>query len=376
MSARYPTPHAIATTIVHPQTSLTGARRFYAAAGVVAYADERLGMANIARRTWLAPGATRRLSTFLDMITPSVGGLLMAPAGVQAPQLDVGSANSAADRLREAAEAKLQHPVEPGHMTLTSLDDCADPGWDWTGVLVYDHQYRLRTGEYVTSRPHAVFHVRADAHPTRAHVLVEIQHARDFEHVQRWVAGLLPATERWSILPVALVDTQARHDDIRTVVGAIGAGGEVMAAHPHTQRAIVADGDAQLAEFVRNMKEARYSTSAQGLDSLIERAENVDHAILSAFDLYHWSGTGNQRVAIRVRLKQHGTDPLTIEWGAVREPRTTAGAPLPEPVKLTSEGWDSMTTANWSEDDRMAHLRRLWSRLVDAVQEGVDSAAA
>lgn len=69
MKGRYPTPHAIAQTITHPHTSLTGARRFYASAGVIAYADERVGMANIARRTWLAPGATRRLSTCLPVRT-------------------------------------------------------------------------------------------------------------------------------------------------------------------------------------------------------------------------------------------------------------------------------------------------------------------
>lgn len=54
----------------------------------------------------------------------------------------------------------------------------------------------------------------------------------------------------------------------------------------------------------------------------------------------------------------------------------TGGTPLPEPVKLGSDGWESMTTASWSDDDRMAHLRSLWSRLVDAVQDGADSVAA
>ncbi|MEN3281462.1 MAG: hypothetical protein V7607_2602 [Solirubrobacteraceae bacterium] len=376
MKERYSTPHAIAQTITHPQTSLTGARRFYASAGVVVYADERLGMANVARRTWLAPGATRRLSTFLDMITPAVGGLLMAPAGVQPPQLDLGGPATAAERLRELAEAHLQQSIEPHRMTLCALDDSPDPNWDWSGVVVYDRPYRLRTGEYVTSRPHAVFHVRGDTRSIRAHVLVEIQHAADFEHVHKWIAALLPATERWSVVPVALLDDRTRHEEIRAVVDAIGAGGQVMAAHPHTQRARAKDADAQLVEFVRHMKEARYSTSIQGLDSLIDRAENVDHAILSAFDLYHWWGTNKQRVAARVRLKQHGTEPLTIDWGAVREPRSAAGVPLPEPVTLSSEGWDSMTSVAWSDDDRMAHLRRLWFRLVGAVQEGADSVAA
>ncbi len=376
MNPSYPTPDAIAQTIAHRETSLTGARALYAAAGVVVYADERLGMANVARRTWLAPGATRRLSTCLDMVTPSVGGLLMAPAGVQAPQLDVGGPRTAAGRLRELAEAHLQQAIAPGRMTLCSLGDSVDQAWDWSGTIAYDHPYRLRTGEFVTSRPQAVFHVRNDGHPTRAHILVEVHHAADFEHVHRWIAQLPPATERWRIVPVALLDGATRHKEIRSIVDAIGSGGQVMAAHPHTQRTGPQDSNATLAEFVRHMKEARYSTSIQGLDSLIDRAERVDHSVLSAFDLYHWSGSDGARVAVRVRLKQHGTDPLTIEWGAVREPRTAAGVPLPSTVSLDSDGWDLMSIVPWPEDQRMAHLRQLWSRLVGAVQESAGAVAA
>jgi hypothetical protein len=374
--SRYPKPHSIAQTISHPQTSLTGARRFYAAAGIVAYADERVGMSNIARRTWLAPGATRRLSTFLDMITPAVGGLMMAPAGVRPPQLEVGGASTAAGRLREFAEARLHDAVAPGHMTLCAIeDDAVDDGWDWSGVLVYDQRYRLRSGEYVVSRPHVRFHVRADTNPARAHILVEVQHGGDFDHVQRWLGSVIPPADRWSVVPVALLDDAARHDDIRTVVDAVGAGGEVTAAHPVIQRASTTDNDLQLVEFVRHMREARYSTTIQGLDSLIERAEGVDHAILSAFDLYHWTD-GDKRYAVRVRLKQHGTNPLTIDWGAIREPRTAAGVPLPGPVTLTSQNWESMTPVTWSDDDRMAHLRGLWLRLIDAIAADAASAAA
>ena len=101
MKGVYPLPRAIAQTIAHPQTSLSGARRFYASAGVVVYAGEHSGMANVAGRVWLAPRATRRLSTFLDMVTPAVGGLLMAPSGVQPLRLDIGSPDTAAGRLRE-----------------------------------------------------------------------------------------------------------------------------------------------------------------------------------------------------------------------------------------------------------------------------------
>jgi hypothetical protein len=372
--SKYPAPHAIAQTIRHEGTSLAGARRFYASARVVVYADERIGMANVAGRTWLGPSATRRISTYLDMVTPGVGGLIMAPAGVQAPQLDVGPQTASA-RLREMAEAKQQQPLGTHKATLCSIAESPDDEWEWTGILAYDHRFRLKTGQYTTSRPLAVFHVRDDTHPTRAHIVVEIRHADDLERVHAWMAELLPTVERWSVVPFALVDD--RHAEVRSLVAAIGAGGEVTVANPQTQKEGTGTApDAQLAEFVRHMREARYTTSIQGLDSLIERAENVDHAILSAFDLYHWSGEGKTRVAVRVRLRQSGMDPLTITWGSVREPYTASGVPISEAIDLNAEGWDLMTAANWDEDRKMSHLRALWTRVIGTLASGASSQAA
>ena len=197
MKGVYPLPSAIAQTIAHPQSSLSGARRFYASTGVVVYAGEHSGMANVAGRVWLAPRATRRLSTFLDMVTPAVGGLLMAPSGVQPLRLDIGSPDTAAGRLRELSEAHLQQPVGEHRTSLCALQASGSPGWEWSGTLAYDHLYRLRSGEYVTSRPQVLFHVRSDSHPTRAHIMVEIRQPRDLDHVYKWVALLLPAAERW-----------------------------------------------------------------------------------------------------------------------------------------------------------------------------------
>jgi hypothetical protein len=367
----YPLPNAIAQTIAHPQTSLSGARRFYASAGVVVYAGEHAGMANVAGRVWLAPRATRRLSTFLDMVTPAVGGLLMAPSGVQPLRLDIGGPDTAASRLRELAEAYLQQSIGEHRMSLCALEASASPGWDWSGALAYDHLYRLRSGEYVTSRPQVVFHVRSDSHPT-----VEIRQPRDLDHVFKWVALLLPASERWSVTPFTLLEDQTRHEEIRCLVDALGAGGEVMVAHPHTERVRDSNTDPELGEFVAHMREVRYSTSIQGLDSLIQRAELVDHSLLSAFDLYHWQGSGSTRAAVRVRVKQHDTSPLTIAWGAAREPRTTAGVPLTGKVALDTEGWEAMTAVTWSEDQRMAHLHALWLRLIAATQDAAGVVAA
>jgi hypothetical protein len=372
----YPLPSAIAQTIAHPQTSLSGARRFYASAGVVVYAGEHSGMANIAGRVWLAPRATRGLSTFLDMVTPAVGGLLMAPSGVQPLRLDIGGPDTATGRLRELAEAHLQQSLGEHRMSLCALQASSSPGWDWSGTLAYDHLYRLRSGEYVTSRPRVIFHVRSDSHPTRAHIMIEIRQPRDLDHVYKWVALLLPASERWSVTPFTLLDDQTRHEEIRCLVDALGAGGEVTVAHPHTERVRDSTPDPDLGEFVSHMREARYSTSIQGLNSLIQRAELVDHSLLSAFDLYHWQGTGSIRTAIRVRVKQHDTNPLTIAWGAAREPRTTAGVPLTGKVALDSEGWEAMTSATWSEDRRMAHLHTLWLRLIAATQDAAGVVAA
>lgn len=377
MKGAYPLPSAIAQTIAHPQTSLSGARRFYASAGVVVYAGEHSGMANIAGRVWLAPPSTRRLSTFLDMVTPAVGGLLMAPSGIQPLRLDIGGPNTAAHRLREIAEAHLQQPIDEHRLSLCALQASASPGWDWSGTLAYDHLYRLRSGEYVTSRPQVVFHVRSDTHPTRAHIMVEIRQPQDLDHVFKWVALLLlPVPERWSVTPFTLLDDQARHEEIRCLVGALGAGGEVAVAHPHTERVRGSHTDPALDEFVAHMREARYSTSIQGLDALIQRAELVDHSLVSAFDLYHWQGRGSRRAAVRVRVKQHDTSPLTIAWGAAREPRTTAGVPLTGKVALDSEGWDAMTAVTWSEDQRMAHLHTLWLRLIAATQDAAGVVAA
>jgi hypothetical protein len=372
----YPLPGAIAQTVAHPQTSLSGARRFYASTGAVVYAGEHSGMANVAGRVWLAPRATRRLSTFLDMITPAVGGLLMAPSGVQPLRLEIGGPDTAAGRLRELAEAHLQHAHGEHHTSLCAVQASASPGWDWSGTLAYDHLYRLRSGEYVTSRPQVIFHVRSDSHPTRAHIMVEIRQPRDLDHVYKWVALLLPPAERWSVTPFTLLDDQTRHEEIRCLVDALGAGGEVTVAHPHTERVRDSAPDPDLGEFVAHMREARYSTSIQGLDSLIQRAELVDRSLLSAFDLYHWQGTGPNRAAVRVRIKQHDTNPLMVAWGAAREPRTTAGVPLAGKVSLDSEGWETMTAITWSEDQRMAHLHTLWLRLIAATQDAAGVVAA
>jgi hypothetical protein len=371
---RYPTPDAIAQTIRHPGASMTGARRFYGSAGVAIYADERAGLANVASRVWLGPNITRRLSTYLDIVTPGVGGLIMQPAGVQPAQIDGVGPQAASARLREMAEAKHQVPVGLHKATLCSVEDSPDTQWQWSGLLAYDHQYRLKSGQYTTSRPMATFHVRGDAHPTRAHVLVEIHHTEDLDRVRAWIAALLPSAERWSVVPFALLDD--RHAEIRAVVAAVGNGGEVTVANPRTRKAHVSSGDSELVEFVRHMKEARYTTANQGLESLIERAESVDHAILSAFDLYHWHGDGKNRVATRIRLKQAGMDPLTLMFGGAREIYTSSGMPLSQPIDLDAAGWDSLTSAAWDDDRKMAHLRLLWSRIIDSLQSSASSQAA
>ena len=372
--SRYPTPDAIAQTIRHPSTSVSGARRFYGSAGVAVYADDRVGLANVASRVWLGPTVTRQLSTYLDMVTPGVAGLVMQPAGVQPLQIEgIGPATASA-RLREIAEVRHQSPIGPHRATICSVEDSADPQWDWTGLLAYDHSYRLKSGQYTTSRPVATFHVRSDSHPTRAHILVEIHHADELDRVREWMVVGLPSAERWSIVPFALLDD--RHAEIRSVIAAVGAGGDVTVANPQTEKVRPAPNSPDLAEFVRHMKEARYTTTIQGLESLIDRAEQVDHAILSAFDLHHWHDDASRRVAIRIRLKQSGMDPLTLTWGGVREPYTASGHPLPNPLELSADGWESMSAAAWDDDRKMSHLRLLWSRIVASLESGANSAAA
>jgi hypothetical protein len=272
------------------------------------------------------------------------------------------------------AESKHQVPLGTRRATLCSVEKSHDSAWEWSGILAYDHQFRLKSGQYTTSRPMATFHVRGDVHPTSAHILVEIRHVEDLDRVREWIAILVPASERWSIVPFALLDD--RHAEIRAVVSAIGGGGAVTVGNPQIQKIATVPADAKLAEFVRHMREARYTTTIQGLNSLIERAETVDHAVLSAFDLYHWDGAERDQVAVRVRLKQSGTDPLTLTWGSVRECFTTAGMPIPAGADLDAEGWDSLSTAAWDDDRKMTHLRVLWSRVVDSIQTAAASEAA
>jgi hypothetical protein len=203
---------------------------------------------------------------------------------------------------------------------------------------------------------------------------VEIHHADELDRVREWMVVGLPSAERWSIVPFALLDD--RHAEIRSVIAAVGAGGDVTVANPQTEKVRPAPNSPDLAEFVRHMKEARYTTTIQGLESLIDRAEQVDHAILSAFDLHHWHDDASRRVAIRIRLKQSGTDPLTLTWGGVREPYTASGHPLPNPLELSADGWESMSVAAWDDDRKMSHLRLLWSRIVASLESGANSAAA
>lgn len=376
MKAQYPKPSAIAQTIAHRGTSLQGARRLYAANGTVVYAYDRQGMANAVRRTWLQPSSTRRLSTYLDMATSSVGGLTMQPAGVQLPQLDFGTPTTAVGRLRELAEVAEHKPMGRNNRTLCWLGRSDDPAWDWSGILRYDHSYRLRSGEYTTSRPAVTFHVRADpTSPTRANVLVEIRRPTDYRQVHHWLAALLPLEERWAVLPLTFLSGPERHGEIRSVVDEIGCGSEVMVAHGVTERprAPLAR-TPDLGEFERSMQESHYKTSMHGLDALIKRAEEIDFAVVTAFDLYHWHGAESTRVAVRVGVKQHGHNPLTIEFGSVREPRTQGGTPLATPIRISA--WERMTSSDWSEDQRMAHLRRVWTALIGAQRRAAAVAAA
>jgi hypothetical protein len=368
----YPTAGAIAQTVRHENTSLNGVRGFFASAGIVAYASERSGMANIAGRTTLAPSTARRISTFLDMVTPAVGGLVMQPAGVQAPQLGFGPM-TACGRLREAADAKNQCTVGRHRVTLECVDVSSDEQWEWMGILSYDHSFRLKSGQFTTSRPRVIFHVRPGPHPTQAQILVEIRHADDHDIVTSWMGSLLPSTERWSILPFALLND--RHDEIRAVVAALG-GAAAQVANPQLQRRGTRQTAGEITEFTRNMQDARYTTLMQGLESLLDRADSVDDAVLGAFDLYAWSGNAKNPIAARLRLKQLNRDPLTVTWGAAREQRTAAGVPLPSGVQLDAEGWEAMTPVGWDEDRKMQHLRTAWDQILTSVAAATTSQAA
>lgn len=374
MTNRYPTPDDIAQTIRHSATSLKGATRFYGSAGAAIYAYDRTGLANVASRVWLPPGVTRRLSTYLDIVTPGVGGFVMQPAGLQPPQLDGIKALSASTRLREIAESKHQVSVGKHGAAVCSVEDSPDPGWEWSALLAYDHRFRLKSGQYTMSRPLATFHVRGDQDPTRAHIVVEIHHKEDMDRVREWMVAVLPSAERWSVIPFGLLED--RHREIRAVVAAISEGGEITVANALNEKVELTH-DADIAEFVHHLNHATYGTSIQSLESIIERAETVDYAVLTAFDFYHWHGADKKRVAVRIRLTQSGMNPLTLTWGAVRELYTAAGLPITQNVKLDAEGWDLLTSANWDDDQRMAHLRLLWSRVLRSIEASAsDSAAA
>ncbi|WP_210492472.1 hypothetical protein [Patulibacter sp. SYSU D01012] len=368
----YPTAGAIAQTVRHESTSLNGVREFFASAGIVAYATERSGMANIAARTTLAPTTARRISTFLDMVTPAVGGLVMQPAGVQALQLEIGPM-TACGRLREAADAKNQSPVGRQRVVLECLDVSSDERWEWMGILSYDHSFRLKSGQFTTSRPRVTFHVRSGPHPTQAQILVEIRHADDHDVVTGWMGALLPASERWSFLPFALLND--RHEEIRAVVAALG-GTNARVANPQLQRRGTRTSAGEITEFTRNMQDARYTTLMQGLESLLDRADAVDDAILGAFDLYAWSGSTKSPVAARLRLKQLNRDPLTVTWGAAREQRTASGLPLASGVQLDADGWEAMTPVGWDEDRKMQHLRGVWHQILSSVATATARQAA
>lgn len=368
---RYPAADAIADTVRHDRTSLSGARRFYSSTGVIAFANERLGLANIASRTWLGPQDARRLSAFLDMVTPAVGGLTVQPAGVMPLRLDVGP-RTAVERLREIAETKENTGRGPRVACLCSLENSTAAGWDWTGTISYDHRYRLPNGQHTKGRNHAVFHVRQGAHPTQADVMVEIRYADDLEQVRSWFSHVLPPNERWGVTPFALLAD--RHAEFRTVVTAISGGGGVAVAHADMEKGHHSADPTKLTVFAREMRQAQYKTGMQALESLIERAETTDHALLTGFDLYYWWLAGPKQTAVKVRLKQAGTDALTITWGAVRRPTGTTGAS--QSTTLDSKRWDTLTSADWDEDGKMDHLRYAWGRLLAGVQAAAEAQAA
>ena len=188
----YPRAGDLQRTFEH-KAKLGGARRFLAGEGLVTFAYEKEGVAQVVADTWLPPSAYRRMAQHLDMTGgPTIAGFRLARRPQRGPALDIGPA-SAFDDFRQQAKRLAGVEIDAKRRAALRGAGETDGIFRWEGQLVHDGFYDLVGGDRIVSEQCARMVARAAPDDT-VDLAVTVSSPEDLVVAQQWLARacLLP----------------------------------------------------------------------------------------------------------------------------------------------------------------------------------------
>jgi len=354
LTDHYPPLDALKRTILKPRAHLAGARRFYAGEGLIVFADNKRGLAEIAGESYLPPGTYRQLANFLDQnVAPSVVGFRLVSLPLPSepmPEL----AQTPLQRFVAAARNTLHEPFtdEGREITLRAADASAVSGWEWEGQLQYDHYFTLDGGQRIPEE--ACLRLYARPQGDDIDIAIIVAQPQDREVAVAWLNKLIP--RKWLPQPIVLPTRDPeRLQTIRCICSEFGirlGGMRSPDVYPSTTTAEPRTG------FLAVLKRAPYETAPTDLDTIVERMDS-DAGILGSFTVTLWE-RGDKAVA-NVDVRQRPTESFArVTWKGAR---AHDGSEL----DLTDRWWDSASPVDWSAERKELYLLRVWQDVVAAI---------
>jgi len=360
LTDHYPPLDALARTILSQRAHLAGARRFYSGEGLIIFADNKRGLAEIAGESYLPPGAYRQLGNFLDQnFAPSVVGFrctLLALPSDPIPELAMTPLN----RFVGAARATLHVPFtdEGREITLCAAEESDVAGWTWQGQLRYEHYYSLDGGHRIPEE--ASLRLYAREHDGDVDVAIVVNQAQDREVAFAWLLKVISG--KW--LPQAVVlptRDPERLQTIRSICSTLGprlSGMRSPDVYPSGTAERPSTG------FLSVLRRAPYETALTDLDTIVERMDD-DAGILGSCTLTLWER--GEKAVTNVEVRQRPTESYArINWKSGRRHASS------ENDFLDERWWENAAPVDWSAEHKQLYLLNVWQDVIN----GIDSAAS
>lgn len=340
------------------KAKLGGARRFLAGEGIVAFAYEKEGVAQVVADTWLPPSAYRRMAQHLDIAGgPSIAGFRLSRRPQRGPSLDIGPA-SAFDDFRQQAERLSGVEIDGKHRAALRAACETDGTFRWEGQLVHDGFYDLVGGDRIVSEQCTRMVARAAPNDS-VDFAVTVSGPDDLTVTQQWLSRACPATSGWTIEPVGLTDADSVIEAVRVIAALNEDGWNVLGISyldAFRVGAVEIDGD----RFTSVTRRARYDIEPVDMSVVSEKltSDGASVAGLTAFVQRKPRRSGYVEPIISLRLNQPRSKAvLQVSWESGRKPPKDG-----MPGKLTKAIWDDMVHVDWDRRTKERFVSRAWAR--------------